>query len=148
MSSWRDSVSAECQSDVDSLLDAALPLAKQMLAKHGEFFPYGMAMSRDGQTSMLAGYTGSERPLSADVLTLLYDGLRAQAEVNRAAAVVSDVRVKIDATDAIQVELEHKEGIAMAVILPYRKKRLGAGMEYGQMSAHAAARRIWPASGP
>jgi hypothetical protein len=144
VSSWRDSASAECQSDLDSLLNAALPFARQQLAKHGEFFPYGVAMTRDGKITMIAGYTGTERPPSTEVLETLYEGLRSKAEENRAAAVVSDVRLRGEGTDAIQVEIEHREGIALKVFQPYRKKRFGGGLETGQMRAEDGERRIWP----
>jgi hypothetical protein len=128
---------------MDALLGAALPFAKQQLAKHGEFFPYGVAMSRDGQIGLVAGYTGTERPPSTEVLDILYEGLRSKAEENRGAAVVADVRLRGEETDAIQVEVEHRDGIALKVFLPYRKKRLG-GLETGQMRAEAGERRIWP----
>lgn len=115
-----------------------------MLAKHGEFFPYAVAMSRNGQIAMIAGYTGTEKPPSADVLAVLYEGLRTRAEQNRAAAVVADVRLKGEATDALQVEVEHREGIALKVFLPYRKKRFGGKLETGEMRAEAGERRTWP----
>jgi len=127
---------------MDALLNAALPLAQQQPAKHGGFFPYGMAMTRDGQVTMVAGYTASEQPPSTEVLQVLYEGLRAQAEENRGAAVVSDIRLSGRGTDAIQVEVEHREGIALKVFLPYRVKRRGQ-LEAGQMSGEAGERRIW-----
>jgi hypothetical protein len=129
---------------MDALLNAALPFAKQQLAKHGEFFPYGVAMTRDGKISMIAGYTGSEKPPSTEVLDILYAGLGSNAEENRGAAVVADVRLKGEGTDAIQVEIEHREGVALKVFQPYRKKRFGGGLETGQMRAEAGERRIWP----
>lgn len=143
MSSWRDSASAECQSDLDALLGAALPFAKQMLAKHGEFFPYAVAMRRNGEIAMIAGYTGSEKPPSTELLDILYLGLRSKAEENRGAAIVADVRLKGEGTDAIQVEVEHREGIALKVFVPYRKKRFGRGLETGEMRGEAGERRIW-----
>jgi hypothetical protein len=147
VSSWRDAASPESQSDLDELSKAAWPFAEQMLAKHGEFFPYAVAMRANGQIAMIAGYTGTEKPPSAQVLAQLYEGLRSGAEENRAAAVVADVRLKQEATDAIQVELEHREGIALKVFLPYRKGRFGGGPVYGQIFAAEGERRIWsPAS--
>jgi len=143
VSSWRDSASAECQSDLDELLNTALPFAAQLLAKHGEFFPYAVAMKGDGQIAMIAGYTGSEQPPSADLLAVIYQGLRAKASDNRAAAVVADVRLREEGTDAIQVEIEHREGIALKVLLPYRKKRFGGQIETGQMRGEAGAPQIW-----
>lgn len=71
MSSWRDAASAESQEDMDNLFNEAPVFAKTMLAKSGEFFPYALAVTQDGETKMVAGYTGSERPPSAEVLTLL-----------------------------------------------------------------------------
>jgi hypothetical protein len=128
---------------MDALLNASLPFAKQQLAKHGEFFPYGVAMGRDGQIRMVAGYTGTERPPSTEVLDILYEGLRSKADEDRGAAVVADVRLRGEETDAIQVEVEHREGLALKVFLPYRKKRFGGGLETGQMRAEAGERRIW-----
>ncbi|HKV30606.1 MAG TPA: hypothetical protein VJT14_06280 [Candidatus Dormibacteraeota bacterium] len=125
-------------------MNAALPFAQQMLAKHGEFFPYAVAMRRDRQIAMIAGYTGTEKPPSTEVIDILYDGLRSEAEENRGAAIVADVRLKGEGTDAIQVEVEHREGIALKVFLPYRKKRFGGGLEVGQMRAEPGERRIWP----
>ena len=144
MSSWRDSASAECQADLDELLRVALPFAQQMLEKHGEFFPYAVVIRPDGQTAMIAGYTGTETPPSAEVLAVLYQGLRAKAEESRGVAVVADVRLKGEGTDAIQIEVEHREGIAMKVFLPYRKRRFGRQPEIGEMRAEEGERRIWP----
>jgi hypothetical protein len=129
---------------MDTLLNAALPFAQRQLAKVGEFFPYGVTMTRDGQTAMVAGYTGTERPPSTEVLDIIYEGLRSKADDNRGAAVVTDVRLRGEETDAIQVEVEHRDGIALKIFLPYRKKRLGGGIETGEMRAEAGERRIWP----
>ena len=114
-----------------------------MLAKRGEFFPFGVAMSRDGEIAMIGGFTGTEKPPSTEVLDILYEGLRTKAALNRGAAVVADVRLKAEGTDAIQVEVEHSEGTALKVLLPYRKKRFGGQPETGQMRAEPGERRIW-----
>jgi hypothetical protein len=144
VSSWRDTASAECQADMDALLNAALPLAEELLSKLGEFYPYGLAMTQDGKIAMIAGYTGTEKPTSNELLDILYKGLRAKAAEHRGAAVVVDVRLRGAGTDAIQVEIEHRDGIALKVALPYRKKRFGSGLETGEMRAVAGERRIWP----
>lgn len=46
-------------------------------------------------------------------------------------------------SEAIQVELEHVEGHALTVLLPYTKKRLRRGVDYGPLRAEACTRRIW-----
>lgn len=146
--SWRDSVSQGCQDDLDRLLQEALPLAKQLLAKNGEFFPYAVSLANSGATRLVAAYEGSEHPASTDLLRMLYEGFLAQGAELRGAAIVSDVRIKDPDSDAIRVEVEHREGMAMAVLLPYRlqKKMFGREIAYGEMRGSPAERRIWPPS--
>ena len=143
MASWRESASQEAQNDLDGLLlDAVLPFAQDMLAKHGEFFPYAMSLSTDGEAAMVAGEPGTgERPGSTDVLSILVSGLRAQRERLRAFVIVSDVG--LDGVDAIRAELEHREGHAMAIFLPYKRKRFGRGVDYDNLRASAAQPQVW-----
>lgn len=123
-------------------------MARQLLAKNGEFYPYGVSMTGDGSTRMVAAYEGSEHPASTELLSMLYDGLRQKAAELRGVAVVSEVRTKNPDRDAIRVEVEHREGVAMAVLLPYRvqRKLIGREVAYGDLQASPAERRIWPAT--
>jgi len=123
-------------------------MARQFLAKNGEFYPYAVSMANDGTTRMVAAYEGSEHPASTDLLAMLYDGLRGQGGDLRAAVVVSDVRIKNPDSDAVRVEVEHREGVALAVLLPYRvqTKSVDREVAYGELRAIAAKRRIWPES--
>jgi hypothetical protein len=140
--SWRDQISHAGQDDLDGLLAAVLPLGQKMLAEHGEFFPYGATVSLDGQVRMVAPYDGTEQPRSADLLSLMHDSARAGAEAIRAAAFVFDVRLAGSTPgDAIRVELEHREGIALAVMLPYRV--MDGDVEYGNLTAGPAEQRVW-----
>lgn len=142
MTSWRDSASQGAQDDLDRLLDQSLPFAQDMLDKHGEFFPYAVAMSDAGEISLIAGDPGEgDQPTSVTVLEVLTEGLRAARDTNRAAALVSDVRLAD--SDAVRVEMEHREGQSIVVLLPYRKKRLRRGVEYEPMRAGAGESRIW-----
>ena len=59
---------AECE----ALMNAALPLAKQMLQSHEEFLSYGAALGRDGEVIGIAGYDGREQPPSKDVIRLVF----------------------------------------------------------------------------
>ena len=142
MTSWRDSVSEHAQNDLDALLNDALPFAQESLDQRGEFFPYAVVLETTGGVRMVAGDPGlGERPSSQEVLTVLVAGLREGRENLRAVGVVSDVR--LSKSDAIRVELEHEEGAAMTVVLPYTKKRFRRGVEYGELSAAAGAPAVW-----
>jgi hypothetical protein len=140
MTSWRDSLSAEAQADMDNMLDAALPFAQQMLPKHGEFYPYAVSMSASGEVAMVAADVGKEKAASLDVLALLYEGLASRTQELRAAAIVSDVKLG-SGEDAIRVEIEHREGGVLAVVLPYKKS--GRNVTYGNLAALPGERRIW-----
>ena len=140
MASWRDSMSPQGQADMDEMLNAALPFAQQMLAKRGEFYPYAFSMSSGREIQMVAADTGADKPASLDLLALLYEGLASRAPELRAAAIVSDVKLG-SGEDAIRLEIEHREGAVLAVVLPYKKQR--GGVKYGDLAAIPGERRIW-----
>lgn len=142
MTSWRDSASGQSQDDLDGLLNVTLPFAQQMLAKSGEFYPFGAAVTATGETRLVAGDPGQgEYPASAEVISTLLGGFRQTRADLRAVATCSDVR--LTDSDAVRVELEHRDGHAMAVLMPYKKKRFGRGVEYGELRAGAAGRQVW-----
>jgi hypothetical protein len=142
MTSWRDTTSREAQDDLDGLLDAVLPFAEQTLAKHGELFPFGAAVSSEGQVVMVAAGPGQgDQPPSTEILDLLYRGAREAAGTRRAVAFVADVR--IEGGDAIRVELEHREGTSLALVVPYTRSRFRKTISLGQMSGGLGEPRIW-----
>jgi hypothetical protein len=146
MASWRDSASQLAQDDLDGLLDPALGFAQQQLDKHGEFYPFAVVVDTDGQQRMVAADLGSQSPESADVITTLIDTLTEQRSRLRAAAIVADVRVPENGNDAVRVTLEHSEQVAMTVLLPYRPRRFGRGVDYGDLQGGTAAAFIWPSN--
>lgn len=44
---------------------------------------------------------------------------------------------------AVRVELEHREGHAIADLLPYKKRRLRRGVEFGELGASAGEPQVW-----
>jgi hypothetical protein len=148
MTSWRDAISAQGQDDLDELLNAGLGFAQQQLAKRGEFYPFAAAIDLHGATEMIAPDTDERGPAAADLVDASLASLITRRDRLRAAAVVADVRVPDLGQDAIQVGLEHSEGIALSVLLPYARRprpggRPGDVIEYGEVRASSAARRIW-----
>jgi hypothetical protein len=85
-----------------------------------------------------------ERPKSQLVLDALYAGARSGAANLRAVAVVADVRLARGG-DAVRVELEHKEGTVLVVLLPYSRTRRGLKktITFGQMTVSAGHQRVW-----
>lgn len=120
------------------------PLAEDLLGKHGKFYPFGGSISSQGEASLTAADPGvGEHPASDEVLAGLHDGARANAATLRAVAFVADVRA--NGSDAVQVELEHQEGEALVVLLPYTRSRFRKALAFGQMSVSSGQPRIWAA---
>jgi hypothetical protein len=144
MPSWRDNASDQAQADLDALLNAVLPFAGQTLSKYGEMFPFGAAVSSEGELEMLASHPGNrERPKSEDVLSGLYDDARASSRTRRAFAFVADVHA--NGADAVRVELEHQEGAALFVLVPYNRSRLKKQITFGQISGGSSRPNVWTA---
>jgi hypothetical protein len=140
--SWREAATQEAQDDLDGLLNFTLPFAQEMLDDAGEFYPFGAAVDAHDEVRLLSGGPDlGEHPASTEVLAVLLNGLRNERDVLRAAAVVSDVRLAD--TDAVRVELEHRDGHALEVYLPYRKKRFLRGVDYFERTDEPGTRRIW-----
>jgi hypothetical protein len=146
MSSWRDDASPRAQGDLDALLDLVLPFAQQQVADRGGFFPYGAYIGLGGVAEFVAIYSDSENPDPSEMYEGCFSALAARRNVIRAAAVAVDVHIDGGAGDAISVDLEHAEGHAITVVLPYWKARFGKRLKYGSMSAQAGEHRIWASS--
>jgi len=142
MTSWRDSASQQSQDDLDGLLGTCLPLAQRFLNESGEFYPFGAKVTLDGETEMVMAHPGpgGENPASADVVEALVEALRVNESDTRAAAVVSNFRTT--ESDVIRVDLEHRDGHALVVVLPYEATP-GGGIEYRVLQAGSGTRRVW-----
>ena len=54
--------------DLNALKNALLPIAKKMLAEHGEFFPCGAVMNLDGKIVNCSASDGDEHPPSQKLI--------------------------------------------------------------------------------
>lgn len=105
-------------------------------------YPFGAAMTADGELKMLAADSGSgEHPASQDVLDALYAGARESREEHRAVAFAADV--KANGSDAVRVELEHREGTALVLVVPYTRSRFKKTVTLGRMAGGVGERRVW-----
>lgn len=128
----------------EQLMDSLLPFASQMLTAHGEFFPFGGTMDANGKIGMSGGWTGEEHPPSSEVIFLLHSAFVAGAREGKfmATALVYDVRVippgEKTKTDAIAVDVNHRDGVSQTIIYPYRlhDKKLVVGKPYAIPNQH------------
>jgi hypothetical protein len=137
--------------DGNKLLNALLPFAKQMLAKHGEFHPFGAFLNEKGEVVLMAAHDGNEHPPSKELIDLMIEAMRkdAPAKGYQAVGICFDVLVALPKeakkSDAIQVAIEYSDGEAVDVYLPYQKRWFGK-VRYGEIIASAADSRIFKKS--
>ena len=130
---------AEPTDEIQEILNFLLPHAEDMLNRHGEFYPYAAALDADGEVSAVAADLGSDSPDVGDLLVALHDGLRRQAAEGsiRASGIAADVTLTDpdsgETTDAVQVELDHADGDAVDIYVPYET---GEGaIKFGELVA-------------
>jgi len=129
----------EAKADFNALLEFLMPFAEQMLKKHGEFFPFGAAVTTAGEVTAQAAYDGNETPESAEVVAALTQGFQASAKAGevRATGICYDGRITQEngkKTDAIIMSLEHVSGCATRTYVPYSKGFFG-GYRFGALVA-------------
>ena len=133
-----DQPTPEARTDYNALLEFLMPFAQQMLKQHGEFFPFGAAVSAQGEVQACASYDGNETPASEAVIAMLVQGFQGEARAGkiRATGICFDGRIVQDGkkVDAVIMHLEHLSGSATKTYIPYTKGLFG-GYRFGELSA-------------
>ena len=116
---------SNAQAEAEELVSAVLPHAEGMLIAHGEFFPFGGAVTLDGEITQLA--VGEEHQDSSieDAIEALKGKLRNGADTNtyRATALVFPIQAQLpgaeDETEAVAIALDHQANYSVVLIIPY-----------------------------
>lgn len=138
--------------DLNQLLNALMTYAQQLLNQQGQFLPFAAAIRAGGEVELIGGQAGGDDTSAQEIRAALLEGLRQGARDGkyRATGLCSDMRVQRGgagpATDAIGVVLEHSDGTALSVYLPYERQSPGR-VQYGDLYSAAAEIRIFPAAG-
>lgn len=111
--------------DLNKLLGTALGIANEQLESHGAFVPVGLVVDHEGEISLVAvapnEAENGEAELDADaMITDLYAALTEQKDQNRAAAVVCDIFLPEESSDAVHVMAEHSTGVGISAVQPYK----------------------------
>jgi hypothetical protein len=145
MSNWREGASDEVQDDFDRLAEVTIAAARNFLDEGGDFIPFPMVIKADGELVLI----GLEQPVvpsvpdSQNVLNGIVQLFRDRRESIRALAIGSDVQVPSEATDAIEVRLEHRDGLAITVLVPYQIDSLDDTYLYDEPRVQQGDRQIW-----
>jgi hypothetical protein len=133
--------------EIQKLLDYLLPFAEQKLTRDGEFYPYAAAVDTAGSIEPVGPAVETDDPDVGDILVALHADLREQAADGaiRASGIAADVTLTDpdsgETTDAVQVELDHAEGDALDVYLPYERE--GEGVKFGELVAAAGREPVF-----
>ncbi|QZH61415.1 hypothetical protein K1X22_06640 [Mycolicibacterium farcinogenes] len=143
---WRASLSQAAQADLDRLFADSIQVAAIGL-EHQNLAPFMLVIAIDGGRAIRnLGASAGQRSVDA-VITALQDDT--DAEDLRARAIVIDVTVREPfAGDAINVRLEHREGQAIDILVPYRTTGDGITIDSQAMTAAVDIARLWPTSSP
>lgn len=133
MTSWHEGTSETAQQALDKLVNVCLELAERQLQQDGTFFPYAIGMDADGDIDLIMADTAEIRnePDIDGVVRACRSGVAARSAELQAAALVLDVTVPEIDSDAVRVEMQHTEGTALTVYMPYSTD--GRSVEFGQM---------------
>jgi len=121
---YEDVVAAQ-RSDADRVLNASISLALDKLVQQGEFYPFGVALTQEGQIAVLTTQETAARPTSDVFLGALHDALSdgARSGSFKATAIVADFSFEqprqTGEHDAIRVSVESATGEAVTCYLPY-----------------------------
>jgi hypothetical protein len=143
MTSWRNEISEAAQDDLDGLVEPVWDFAEHQLVARGEFFPFAFVVGTDGEQSMAAADIGDDKPGSEEVIEVLNAGLTEKRDDLRATAVVADVHLPDLGTDAIRLVLEHREGVALEIVIPYLVQGMPRQVAFGELIVSESAPIIW-----
>ena len=73
----------------------------------------------------------------------LTDALRQNRSEFRATAIVCDILLVEEESDAIHVATEHRDGSVFAAVLPYSANTSTSEWEFGQLAADTNEPSIW-----
>jgi hypothetical protein len=113
----------------------ALPLferSEKMLRERGYFLPHAAVLSSEGKVALLGAMCSTPGGFanSTHILPMLYQGLRSMAFERDLMAIGVAENVTVNTPDrtptqAIKVLLEHREGLAVALYLPFLEETPG-----------------------
>ncbi len=131
------------QQDLDELLGQLAILAKALIIRNGEFFPFGATIGKRGKYTLVTPVPESDQPTPHDVVDAILSEIQTSRDTFRAYGVTM-MAATAEGADAVRIELEHVEGSSLVIALPYARGDFGA-FAYGDMGALLAERRVWTA---
>lgn len=148
--SWRESVPEASAQDLETLLGTGVGAAQEQLEGQGGFLPFALVMDHDGEVRLMAvtpadaAEATSDAEFDADeMIADLTALLHQKREEFRAAAIVCDIMLVEEESDAVHVAAEHSDGSVFAAVLPYAASPETGEWVFGELAADSNQRTIW-----
>lgn len=138
---------SDTQAEAEALVNAVLPHAEGMLIEHGEFFPFGGAMTLDGDIAELAVEKEHQNSPVEVIVDALKTKLRGGADSNsyRATALVFPIQAELPGAggeaDAVAIALDHQANFSVVLIIPYALTE--GAVEFGEAIAQQGENDIF-----
>jgi|SRR5690625_1391978 len=143
MTSWRDTVTEQAQQDVDGLTTAAVDFAIEGIQAAGDFRPFALAVSVDGEHQVITpGPAAAAEVTVAEQLAAHWRAVTDVKDSLRAAADALNVALPERQCDGIEVSVEHRDGAATGLIFAYTLGAEGA-VNLASPTEHPMNPRIW-----
>jgi hypothetical protein len=114
------------KNECEALLAELKGSAENVLARYGEFHPFGGTIKTNGQIAIVNALSGIQFPAGRHLVASLAEAFREEAAKGkiRAAGIAANVVVvPPDSTvsqDAIRISLDHRDDYTVHVFFPYR----------------------------
>ena len=138
---------SEAQTEAEELVNIVLPHAEGMLIEHGEFFPFGGALTPEGEIAQLAvGEEHRDSPVEV-IVDALKTKLRSGADTDtyRATALVFPIQAELPGADgetaAVAIALDHKADFSVVLIIPYELSE--GAVQFGEAVAQQGEHEIF-----
>jgi hypothetical protein len=135
--------------DLENLLGTGMAAAQEQLERSGAFLPFALVMENDGDVRLVAVSPADpdadgDSEFDADAMIRdITELLRQHREEFRAAAIVCDITLVEEDSDAIHVATEHRDGAVFAAVLPYSPAAEASEWEFGDIAADSNEPVIW-----
>lgn len=126
--------------EITALAEALLDLARTMLKRNQQLYPFGATLDGRGEVAMLSGDLGHPWAGGDELVDLLYQELASRVAADPAVRAAGVCR---EHDNTIEVAVEHGSGPAMALALPYRRRRIGKAVEFGTITTSEGRARIF-----
>jgi hypothetical protein len=143
---WRQRVSKDAAATIDTVVAQAQAVAEQQLGRHGAFPAFLVTARKDGEYELdtLPAEQVEQLPPEAAL-----DALREKAAQLRDEVVCAALAFPVTLPDrsgqtAAVLELQHREGEALTVVLPYRLKGAEHSVSFGDPTVEPAEPWLWP----